>query len=545
MDLKTSYRAPLLQFDYQLICRRAFTTSGVSVRTLQSSQPVSTRLRALALAAGASSRFAVDPRIPRAGFEAMFGAWVENSANRSIADEVFVAYEGAGAGVEAGPEAEEETGAAGAEGGDGKEIGFVTVRRRDNVVNIGLLATSQIHRRRGVALALLSRAVLWALELLGSARDAQMHVVTQDKELAYVEQVVADGIVSSSHFTSSCATRIAKLLGAAGKVLVVQSGTAALELAALLCNLQPGDEVILPSFTFASTANAFVLRGAVPVFVDVRRDTLNIDETLIEAAITPHTKAICCVHYAGVSCEMGAIMGIARRHKLLVIEDAAQAFMARYKGQPLGTIGDYGCFSFHYTKNIVCGEGGALVVNRSAECANRAEIVKEKGTNRNDFLLGKTSKYYWMDVGSSFVPSELSCAVLLSQLDQAEHITKTRRRIFEMYTTGLQELLQQGIQTPTVPADCYNNAHIFYILLPSPEVCGRVQDALAAAGVAAFSHYEPLHSAPAGVKYCRAVGTMEVTDTISACLLRLPIWIDLKDEQVQFVIDAVKRASTL
>mmetsp|Transcript_4975 Transcript_4975/g.10871 ORF Transcript_4975/g.10871 Transcript_4975/m.10871 type:complete len:474 (+) Transcript_4975:1764-3185(+) len=366
-----------------------------------------------------------------------------------------------------------------------------------------------------------------------------------DKELAYVEQVVADGIVSSSHFTSSCATRIAKLLGAAGKVLVVQSGTAALELAALLCNLQPGDEVILPSFTFASTANAFVLRGAVPVFVDVRRDTLNIDETLIEAAITPHTKAICCVHYAGVSCEMGAIMGIARRHKLLVIEDAAQAFMARYKGQPLGTIGDYGCFSFHYTKNIVCGEGGALVVNRSAECANRAEIVKEKGTNRNDFLLGKTSKYYWMDVGSSFVPSELSCAVLLSQLDQAEHITKTRRRIFEMYTTGLQELLQQGIQTPTVPADCYNNAHIFYILLPSPEVCGRVQDALAAAGVAAFSHYEPLHSAPAGVKYCRAVGTMEVTDTISACLLRLPIWIDLKDEQVQFVIDAVKRASTL
>mmetsp|Transcript_4974 Transcript_4974/g.10865 ORF Transcript_4974/g.10865 Transcript_4974/m.10865 type:complete len:425 (+) Transcript_4974:1772-3046(+) len=370
-------------------------------------------------------------------------------------------------------------------------------------------------------------------------------VHTTNKELAYVEQVVADGIVSSSHFTSSCATRIAKLLGAAGKVLVVQSGTAALELAALLCNLQPGDEVILPSFTFASTANAFVLRGAVPVFVDVRRDTLNIDETLIEAAITPHTKAICCVHYAGVSCEMGAIMGIARRHKLLVIEDAAQAFMARYKGQPLGTIGDYGCFSFHYTKNIVCGEGGALVVNRSAECANRAEIVKEKGTNRNDFLLGKTSKYYWMDVGSSFVPSELSCAVLLSQLDQAEHITKTRRRIFEMYTTGLQELLQQGIQTPTVPADCYNNAHIFYILLPSPEVCGRVQDALAAAGVAAFSHYEPLHSAPAGVKYCRAVGTMEVTDTISACLLRLPIWIDLKDEQVQFVIDAVKRASTL
>jgi dTDP-4-amino-4,6-dideoxygalactose transaminase len=309
------------------------------------------------------------------------------------------------------------------------------------------------------------------------------------------------------------------------KALLTHSCTAALEMAALLGDMRPGDEVIMPSYTFVSTANAFVLRGAVPVFVDIREDTLNIDERLIEAAITPRTKAIVPVHYAGVACEMDTITALARKHGLLVVEDAAQGVLATYKGRTLGTIGALGTYSFHETKNIISGEGGALLVNDPAY-ADRAEIIREKGTNRSQFFREQVDKYTWVDTGSSYLPGEVIAAFLWAQMEEAETITSRRMAAWEQYHRGLAQLEREGVlRRPIVPPECRHNAHMYYILLPSLQVRTEVIRRLKQLGVSTVFHYVPLHSAPQGLKVARCAGPMTHTENLSERLLRLPMWV--------------------
>jgi dTDP-4-amino-4,6-dideoxygalactose transaminase len=319
--------------------------------------------------------------------------------------------------------------------------------------------------------------------------------------------------------------------------LLTHSCTAALEMAALLLDIQPGDEVIMPSYTFVSTANAFVLRGAVPVFIDIREDTLNLDERLIEGAVTARTKAIVPVHYAGVACEMDTILEIAGRRHLRVVEDAAQGVMSFYKGRALGSLGELGAYSFHETKNVVSGEGGALLVNDPA-LIQRAECIREKGTDRSRFLRGEVDKYTWQDIGSSFLPGELTAAFLRAQLEQAEAITARRLAIWERYHEALSPLEARGLlRRPIVPAHCRHNAHMYYVLLASPARRQTVIDDLKRKDIYAVSHYVPLHSSPAGRRFCRTHGPMSVTDRVAACLLRLPMWIGLEAVQ-QSVIEA-------
>ncbi|MCW5661532.1 MAG: dTDP-4-amino-4,6-dideoxygalactose transaminase [Burkholderiaceae bacterium] len=309
------------------------------------------------------------------------------------------------------------------------------------------------------------------------------------------------------------------------KALLTHSCTAALEMAALLADIRPGDEVIMPSYTFVSTANAFVLRGAVPVFVDIRQDTLNIDEQLIEAAITPRTRAIVPVHYAGVACEMDTIMALARQRGLLVVEDAAQGVMATYKGRTLGTLGALGAYSFHETKNIISGEGGALLVNDPAY-ADRAEIIREKGTNRSQFFREQVDKYTWVDTGSSYLPGEVIAAFLWAQMEEAESITRRRMAAWEQYHRGLAGLEREGLlRRPIVPPECQHNAHMYYILLPSLQARTEVIRRLKQSGVNTVFHYVPLHSAPHGLKVGRCAGPMTHTENLSERLLRLPMWV--------------------
>ena len=326
------------------------------------------------------------------------------------------------------------------------------------------------------------------------------------------------------------------------KALLTLSCTAALEMAALLADIQAGDEVIMPSYTFVSTANAFVLRGATPVFVDIRPDTLNIDETKIEAAITPRTKAIVPVHYAGVGCEMDTIMAIAAKHNLLVIEDAAQGVMSSYRGRPLGSIGHLAAFSFHETKNVICGEGGALLIN-DARFIERAEIIREKGTNRNQFFRGQVDKYTWVDVGSSFLPSEINAAFLYAQLEEAQAITSRRMRIWQQYNAAFAKLESQfGVERPLIPADCQQNAHMFYLLMPDLETRSAVIRALKQRDIQAVFHYVPLHSSPAGRRFGRTSGQLTNTDTLSERLVRLPLWVRMDNDDVGQVVDAVYTA---
>ena len=323
------------------------------------------------------------------------------------------------------------------------------------------------------------------------------------------------------------------------QALLVHSGTAALEMAAILADLEYGDEVIMPSYTFCSTANAFVLQGAVPVFVDIREDTLNIDETKIEAAITPKTKAICCVHYAGVACEMDVIMDIAKRHNLLVIEDAAQAFDSYYKGKPLGTIGDMGCFSFHETKNIMSGEGGLFVTNNE-QLAEKAEIIREKGTNRSKFFRGQVDKYTWVDKGSSFLPSDIIAAYLYSILEISDNIQEKRKYIWNKYNESFKILEKQGkIRCPVISASSSNNAHMFYMLFGDLETRTKFISYLKENGVYAPFHYIPLHSSPAGEKFCRTCGNLVVTNKVSDTLVRLPLYFDMTDDELNKVISVV------
>ena len=361
------------------------------------------------------------------------------------------------------------------------------------------------------------------------------------KELWYIAQAHANGhLAGDGRFTGLCSRWLEARTGAS-KALLTHSCTAALEMAAILADLQPGDEVIMPSYTFVSTANAFVLRGAVPVFVDVRADTLNIDEQLIEAAITARTRAIVPVHYAGVGCEMDAIIDIARRHELLVIEDAAQAVMASYKGRPLGGIGDMGALSFHKTKNIISGEGGALLVN-SVHHAARAEIVREKGTNRSQFFRGQVDKYTWVDIGSSYLPGELIAAFLWAQMEEADSITRRRLGIWETYHHGFAEAERQGrLRRPVVPPHCAHNAHMYYLLLPELDVRTAFIERLRRLGIHCVFHYIPLHDAPAGRRFGRPHGTLAVTEDVAKRLVRLPVWLGMEDEQAG-IIDQVLAA---
>lgn len=324
------------------------------------------------------------------------------------------------------------------------------------------------------------------------------------------------------------------------KALLTTSGSAALDMAAFLCDLKPGDEVILPSYTFSSTANAFVLAGARLVFVDIRPDTMNIDETRIEAAISDRTKAICVVHYAGVACEMDAIMDIAGRYGLKVVEDAAQGVMSTYKGRALGTIGDFGCYSFHETKNYSMGEGGALLINDEA-CIERAEILREKGTNRSKFYRGQVDKYTWVDFGDSYLPSELNAAYLWAQLEQADEINENRLAIWRAYNEAFLPLQQAGkVELPTVPEGCVHNAHMYYLKFKDLEERTAFIDFMKARGVTCVFHYIPLHSAPAGLKYGRFAGEDVYTTRESERLVRLPMYYGMKESELRTVIEGIK-----
>lgn len=349
------------------------------------------------------------------------------------------------------------------------------------------------------------------------------------RELWHIAQAHANGHLSGDgQFTKRSHAWLEQRTGAQ-RALLTHSCTAALEMSALLLDLQPGDEVIMPSYTFVSTANAFVLRGAVPVFVDIREDTLNLDERLVEAAITPRTRAICAVHYAGVACEMDTLVDIAARHGLALVEDAAQAIMSSYKGRPLGTIGELGAFSFHETKNIISGEGGALLC-RDAEFGERAEILREKGTNRSRFFRGQVDKYTWVDVGSSFLPGEITAAFLCAQIEEADQITARRLAIWERYQQWAAPHEAAGhLRRPIVPDDCQHNAHMFYMLLPDLDARTRFISEMKARGVQTVFHYIPLHSAPAGLQAGRAHGDLRNTNELSERLVRMPLWIGVED----------------
>jgi dTDP-4-amino-4,6-dideoxygalactose transaminase len=361
------------------------------------------------------------------------------------------------------------------------------------------------------------------------------------KELYYIAQAVALGNISGDgHFTQKCSTLLEERFGI-HKVLMTPSCTAALEMAAMLCDIGPGDEVIMPSFTFVSTANAVVRLGAKPVFVDIRPDTLNIDDALIEDAITDRTKAIFPVHYAGVGCEMDRIMAIANKYDLWVVEDAAQGVNAFYNGRALGSIGHLGCFSFHETKNYICGEGGALCVN-DPELVERAEIIRDKGTNRKQFFRGQVDKYTWVDVGSSYVPSEICCAFLYGQLELFDEISTRRREIYQTYRRQLKPLEAEGLlRMPRLSEDCTSNYHMFYVLAENRARRDELLEFLVERGVQAVFHYVPLHSSPMGMTLGYRDGQLAMTEQLSGRLLRLPMYHDITAEEQRRVAELIKQ----
>lgn len=346
-------------------------------------------------------------------------------------------------------------------------------------------------------------------------------------------------ICGDGEFTKKCSEYLEEITGTS-KCLLTTSCTHALEMAALLCDIKEGDEVILPSYTFVSTADAFVLRGAVPVFVDIRPDTMNIDENLIEAAITERTRAIAVVHYAGIACEMDKIMEIAGKHHLMVVEDAAQAIMCTYKGKPLGTFGDFGCFSFHETKNFSMGEGGALLI-RDSGYIEAAEILREKGTDRSKYFRGQVDKYRWMNYGSSYLPSDMNAAYLYSQFQVADRINETRRARWDQYYQLLKPLQDKGIiSLPVVPEGCVHNGHMFYIKTKDMQERTELIEFMKSNDILTVFHYVPLHSAPAGLKFGRFHGEDRYTTIESERLLRLPMFYQLTGEQVEWIVGRVK-----
>lgn len=356
------------------------------------------------------------------------------------------------------------------------------------------------------------------------------------RELEYMKDAMdSHKICGDGKYTKKCNTWIEEKFNIQ-KSLLTTSCTHALEMAAILCDIQPGDEVIIPSYTFVSTADAFVMRGAKIVFVDIRPDTMNIDENLIEDAITDKTKAIVPVHYAGVSCEMDKIMEIAKKHHLFVVEDAAQGVMSRYKGKALGTIGDFGCFSFHETKNYSMGEGGSLLI-KASDKNDLAEIIREKGTNRSKFFRGQIDKYTWVDYGSSYLPSDLNAAYLWAQLEKAEEINNNRLTAWNLYYNGLLKLKEMGvIDLPFIPDGCVHNAHMFYIKAKDLSERTELIDYLKSKGILSVFHYIPLHSSPAGQKFGRFHGEDNYTTTESERLLRLPLYYGIKEAEVAYII---------
>lgn len=360
------------------------------------------------------------------------------------------------------------------------------------------------------------------------------------KELFYMAQAVWEHrhLAGDGHFSKLCHQWLERELGCQA-ALLTHSCTAALEMAALLLDIRPGDEVIVPSFTFVSTANAFVMMGGVPVFVDIRPDTLNLDHELIAGAITKRTKAIVPVHYAGIPCQMDDINRIAAEHGLMVIEDAAHAFLSTYHGRYAGTLGQLGCLSFHETKNIICGEGGALLIN-DERLAARAEVIREKGTNRSAFFKGEVDKYTWVDVGSSYLPSELVGAFLYAQLENARDITAAREAMFQRYLKRLAPLAEvEGLRLPCQPQGCQVSGHMFYLITASEQQRAELIAFLDQRNIKAVFHYVPLHSSPAGIKYGRAHGDLAVTDDISGRLVRLPLFFDMTDEMTDRVTAAI------
>lgn len=358
-------------------------------------------------------------------------------------------------------------------------------------------------------------------------------------EAAYMLEALADAhLTGDGRFTKACNALLEKK-AAAKKAVLVHSCTTALELAALLLEIKPGDEIIMPSYTFVSTANAFVLRGGVPVFIDVRPDTINMDERLIEQAITPRTRAIAPVHYAGVGCEMDTILELAKANNLAVVEDAAQGLGATYKARALGTLGEFGALSFHASKNIISGEGGALFVNDSA-FAERADIIRQKGTDRSRFLRGEVDKYTWVDVGSSFLPSEIIAALLLAQLERADEINARRVAIWERYHAALAPFAALGgVRLPSVPVECKHNGHIYFMVFDNLTFKGKVRKVLSDLDISTSEHYAPLHSSPGGMRFGRAVGSMAVSDEAGVGLLRLPTYADMTPDEQDRVIDAL------
>lgn len=360
------------------------------------------------------------------------------------------------------------------------------------------------------------------------------------KEIEYVKEAIENHkICGDGDFTKKCNVWLEKKTGTS-KALLTTSCTHATEMAALLCDIQPGDEVIMPSYTFVSTADAFVLRGAKAVFVDIRPDTMNIDEKLIENAITDRTKAIVPVHYAGVGCEMDTIMDIAKKHNLYVVEDAAQGIMSTYKGKALGAIGNFGCYSFHETKNYSMGEGGALLI-KDINDIERAEIIREKGTNRSKFFRGQIDKYTWVDAGSSYLPSEMNAAYLYAQLLQADMINENRLKTWSNYYNMLKPLADTGkIELPYIPDECVHNAHMFYIKLHNLVERTKFIDYMKSNGVYCVFHYIPLHTAPAGVKYGRFSGEDKYTTKESERLVRLPMFYGLTEEQQNIICEKIQ-----
>jgi dTDP-4-amino-4,6-dideoxygalactose transaminase len=363
---------------------------------------------------------------------------------------------------------------------------------------------------------------------------------TTGREFAFIQQSIENRHLSGNGpFTERCSRWLEERLGAA-RVMLTFSCTSALEMAAILADLRPGDEVVMPSFTFVSTASSVVLRGAVPVFVDIRADTLNVDEAQVADAITRRTKAILPVHYAGVGCEMDTLMAIARENDLFVIEDAAQSICSSYHGRQLGGIGDFGCLSFHETKNVTCGEGGALII-KDAAWVERAEILQEKGTNRSQFFRGQVDKYTWVELGSSFLTSEINAAYLWAQLEAADAITARRLEIWQAYHERFAALEAAGrARRPVLPADCEHNAHMYYLLLEDQTTRDRLISDLRAVGIQAVFHYIPLHSSPAGLRFGRTQRRLSITDRISERLVRLPLWVDMTDAEIERVVSAVE-----
>ncbi len=367
------------------------------------------------------------------------------------------------------------------------------------------------------------------------------HPFTTGDEFAYISEAIENLHLSGNGpFSTRCCRWLEDSVGCE-QALLTSSCTSALEMAMLVAGIGAGDEVIVPSFTFVTTASSVALRGAVPVFVDVREDTLNLDERLVEAAITSRTRAILPVHYGGVACELDALSDIAKSYGLILIEDAAQGISASYRDRPLGTFGDLGCISFHETKNLICGEGGALLVNRS-DWVERAEIIQEKGTDRTRFLRGQIDRYTWTDLGSSFLMSEISSAFLWAQIQHAEEILARRMAIWRSYHERLAALELAGSLTrPTIPADRRHNAHMYYILLDDRDTRDHLIDSLAKQNIHALFHYIPLHSSPAGERLGRAAGELPITDRVSETLVRLPLWVGMSEAEVARVCDAVER----